>query len=155
MVVGRWKGGLWEKEGMIQGLEVQELPFPFCHGVQKNKFAFEAEDVAQQVRFIKNLNLSFFLFIVMVASIPSDLHRPQQRGCHIRYWRLGRLIRHAIRKTSRDKLIFILFCLTMSFPFIYLLMPIRVGQPPGMCIGWLWKLLHYFQILISFQQLLQ
>ena len=32
---------------MIQGLEVRELPLPFCHGVGKTEFAFEAVYVDQ------------------------------------------------------------------------------------------------------------
>ena len=35
---------------MVQGLDVEELPFPFCHNVQKTEFAFETEYVVRQTQ---------------------------------------------------------------------------------------------------------
>lgn len=40
-------GGSGEKEGMIQGLKVRELPVPFCHSVQKSELYRHTSETLQ------------------------------------------------------------------------------------------------------------
>lgn len=78
---GAW--GRSEKQRMSQGLEVRDFHFLFVVLSRRLSLHLKQNIVPSRPRFIKNLNLSFFLFIIMLPSIPSDLHRPHQRGCHL------------------------------------------------------------------------